>query len=411
MSKFYDTCALLELQNQAFNSHFLISNITLKELELIKTSSSKDFDIKYKARKLIHLLDENEDKYTIINYQKDWDEAIKISPILFDNNDSKIIMTALKVSLQEPVNFITADLNCKKLAQSIGLNTEYLKPCIDTYTGFKEITYHSDEELAEIYNQLYLTDNIWQMLNNQYLIIKNADTNEVIDKYKYTKEGFVKITFPCFENKMFGKVKPKDIYQTIAMDSLKSNKITMIRGSGGTGKSYLALGYLLSQLEKHKIDKIIIFCNTVATAGSAKLGYYPGSRTEKLLDSQIGNFLSSKLGDRVGVERMISEGQLELLPMSDIRGYDTSGLNAGIYITEAQNLDIDLMKLALQRIGEDSICILDGDSQTQVDMPIYAGLNNGMRRVSEIFRGDSAYGEVTLQNIHRSHIARLAELL
>jgi phosphate starvation-inducible protein PhoH len=54
--------------------------------------------------------------------------------------------------------------------------------------------------------------------------------------------------------------------------------------------------------------------------------------------------------------------KLILLPMSDIRGYDTTGMNAGIYISEAQNLDITLMKLALQRIGEDSICIIDGDA-------------------------------------------------
>lgn len=136
---------------------------------------------------------------------------------------------------------------------------------------------------------------------------------------------------------------------------------------------------------------------------------YPGSRTEKLLDSQIGNLLESKLGDRVAVERLIEEGQLVLLPMSDIRGYDTTGMNAAIYISEAQNLDIELMRLALQRIGEDSICILDGDSNAQVDLSMYAGDNNGMRRVSKVFRGADFYGEVTLLNIHRSKIAQLAQ--
>jgi hypothetical protein len=44
---------------------------------------------------------------------------------------------------------------------------------------------------------------------------------------------------------------------------------------------------------------------------------------------------------------MIEDGKLLLLPMSDIRGYDTSGMRAGIYISEAQNMDINLMKLAL----------------------------------------------------------------
>ena len=127
------------------------------------------------------------------------------------------------------------------------------------------------------------------------------------------------------------------------------------------------------------------------------------------MDSQIGNFLVSKLGDRIAVERMIDDGVLVLLPMSDIRGYDTSGIPSAVYITEAQNLDVDLMKLALQRIGEDSVCILDGDEDTQVDMSMYAGENNGMRRVSKVFRGEDIYAEVELQNIYRSRIAELAE--
>ena len=210
---------------------------------------------------------------------------------------------------------------------------------------------------------------------------------------------------------MFGRLKAMDgdIYQQLALNSLSDNQITMIRGAAGTGKSYLSFGYLFYLLETNKIEKIIVFCNTVATKGSAKLGYYPGSRTEKLLDSQIGNFLESKLGDRMMVEKLINDGKLVLLPMSDIRGYDTTGMRAGVYITEAQNLDIELMRLALQRIGEDSICIIDGDSDAQVDSSLYSGNNNGMRRVSEVFRGQDFYGEVTLKNIKRSRIAELAQ--
>ena len=185
----------------------------------------------------------------------------------------------------------------------------------------------------------------------------------------------------------------------------------MVKGPAGTGKTYLSLGYLMHLLDKGKIDKIIVFCNTVATKNSAKLGYYPGTRDEKLLDSQIGNLLASKLGSKIAVEQMLADEKLVLLPLSDIRGYDTSGMNAGIYISEAQNMDISLMKLTLQRIGEDSICIIDGDCKTQVDDINFAGRNNGMRRVSEIFRGEDMYGEVELQIIHRSKIAQIAEQL
>ena len=176
----------------------------------------------------------------------------------------------------------------------------------------------------------------------------------------------------------------------------------MLRGPAGSGKSLLSLSFLFSKLEQGKIDRIIVFCNTVATLNSARLGFYPGSKDEKLMDSQIGNMLASKLGGKIAVEQLIDEEKLSLLPMSDLRGFDTSGMHAGIYITEAQNLDITLMKLALQRIGEDCICIIDGDDKSQVDDINYAGHNNGMKRVSKIFRGADFYGEITLKQIYRS---------
>jgi len=138
----------------------------------------------------------------------------------------------------------------------------------------------------------------------------------------------------------------------------------MLKGPAGSGKTLISLGFLLHKLEQGKIDKIIVFCNTVATINSARLGFYPGSRDEKLMDSQIGNLLSSKFGGKIEVERMLDDETLVLLPLSDIRGYDTTGMKAGIYISEAQNMDITLMKLALQRIGEDSICIIDGDAKS-----------------------------------------------
>lgn len=412
---FYDTCSLLNELHGAFDNKFLISSITLKELENIKTSAYKDPDVKFRARKLIHLLAENEDKYEVIPFV--WEDLLDCYETLSDNNDSRIILTALMISQERPednIIFYTQDLCCYHIAKSVSgndLEVKYLKENIDSeYTGFKVITL-DEAGLTNFYdNLLNWEENPYKLVINQYLLIKDP-SGECIDKYKFTENGYKQVPFTAFDSKMFGKVKPKDEYQNIAMDSLMKNQITMIRGAAGTGKSYLSFAYLFNKLEHREIDRIIIFCNTVATSGSAKLGFYPGTRDEKLLDSQIGNLLASKLGDKIAVEKMIEAGTLVLLPMSDIRGYDTTGMRAGIYISEAQNMDIELMRLALQRIGEDSICILDGDSDAQVDLPLYGGNNNGMRRVSEIFRGDPCYGEVTLQNIHRSHIAALAQNL
>jgi hypothetical protein len=57
--------------------------------------------------------------------------------------------------------------------------------------------------------------------------------------------------------------------------------------------------------------------------------------------------LASKLGGKEAVLYLLQSEKLVLLPFSDIRGYDTSGMRAGVYISEAQNLDISMMKLAL----------------------------------------------------------------
>lgn len=55
MIKFYDTSSLIKKVNSLFdnNETFVISSITLEELENIKTSSKKDNDLKYAARHLL----------------------------------------------------------------------------------------------------------------------------------------------------------------------------------------------------------------------------------------------------------------------------------------------------------------------------------------------------------------------
>lgn len=406
VSKFYDTNAILELQDKILDSDFAISSVSLHELEHIKVSKNKDEQIKYKARKSIHILDENSDKYEVIVPNNN---TIKIlNDLQLENNpDNLIICCAIEYNSHSPIIFVSDDICCRTIARDVAkLKVEGIKVKTEYYTGFKEIKLN-EKDMAYFYE--HLNENMYNLLPNQYLIIKDS-LEKVVDKFRYDGEEYQNVKFSNIKSTYFGTVKPYngDVFQQLALNSLLQNQITMLKGKAGSGKSYLAIGTLLHLLEKHKIDKIIVFCNTVATANSAKLGYLPGSKDEKLLDSSIGNMLSAKLGGNMIVEQLIQDGKLVLLPMSDIRGYDTTGMNAGIYITEAQNMDISLMKLALQRIGEDCICVIDGDFEAQVDMVQYAGGNNGMRRMSEVFRGQDFYGEIELQNIYRSKIAKIA---
>lgn len=426
--KFYDTNALLELQENAFDEYFFIASTTLLELEDIKVNRNKDDQTKYNARNVLRIMNERQDMYFVVVYEQlmnpyDVKDTFGVSDtpdvricacarfandhLRFDGNNWVIVTE----KVDNNIVFVTNDLSCKQIAYNLfNLNVSSThSDTDDQYDGYIEITM-SDNEMADFYQNM--DENKYNLLVGQYLIIRDK-SGEVKDKFRWDGNEYQVVKFPNIKSDMFGAVKPYngDIYQQLVLNSLSTNKLTMIKGHAGTGKSYLAIGYMLWLLEKHKIDKIIIFANPTPTVNAAKLGFLPGTQLEKLTDSSLGNMLGAKLGDKSLIDRLVMENKLDILPMCDIRGFDTTGLNCAVYITEAQNLDISLMKLALQRIGEDSITVIEGDFTTQVDLSQYAGFNNGMRRMSEVFRGQYFYGEITLKNIYRGRIARLAELM
>lgn len=410
MVKFYDTNALLLKMEGLFDEFFAISSVSLSELEKIKTSAGKDPNIKYSARRLLHLLDTHRGSYDVHIFTNNMLRPIADKALPF-NDDLRILATAIdydNTRHPDETIFVTNDLSLKNIANLFfGEDSiESVSEDLDPYKGFADIVLN-DEQMTELYSNL--NTNMFNLNVNQYLIVRDS-SGQIVDKLCWTGEGHRPIGYYNFNSEQFGDIKPKkgDVYQALVADSLVKNKITMIKGPAGSGKTILSLGYLFHLLERNKINKIIIFCNTVATQNSAKLGYLPGTRDEKLLDSQIGLMLISKIGERLGVERLIDEGKLALLPFSDIRGYETEP-RSGVYFSEAQNLDIVLMKLGLQRIDNDSVCIIDGDSKAQVDDVAFSGHSNGMRRVSKVYRGEKIYGEVELQNIYRSEIARIAE--
>lgn len=118
---FYDTCSLLLKANDLFNDpseHIIISSITLNELENIKTSSVKDPDVKYCARKLLHTLNNNLNKFTC------WIFKIPmLAPIeeagLDITNDMRILACAIDYDKRvhpDATIFITNDLALKNIA-------------------------------------------------------------------------------------------------------------------------------------------------------------------------------------------------------------------------------------------------------------------------------------------------------
>jgi len=75
-------------------------------------------------------------------------------------------------------------------------------------------------------------------LTNQYLNILDKEGN-IVDTYRWNGELFVKLKYSTLESNWLGKIKPlqDDKYQSMAVDSFLNNKITMLKGPAGTGKS------------------------------------------------------------------------------------------------------------------------------------------------------------------------------
>ncbi len=388
---------LTEVEEVVKNYQMVLPTTVLEELDNHK-DNSKDPIRSFKGRNAVKFIYRNFDD---IIFAESNDAIAK--------NDNKILDVAIRLNAM----VFTNDICMRVKAQSQGLKVLDLNDDFkeDTYIGYTEVFLDNDKDnqaVADIYNKGF-TDT-YNLKENEYLLVRNEE-GEIADKFKYAGGSYHKIHNHTLNTKSLGKIKPYDEYQACLIDSLLNNQMTMIRGKAGSGKSLLALAYALSMVETNKYQKIIIFANPVSSRNAARLGFYPGTRLEKVLDSFVGSMLSSKLGGMEGIYQLIGHGKLEILPFSDIRGYDTSDMNAIVYIVEAQNLDIDLMKLAIQRVSDDCKLIIDGDNNSQVDMAAYEGTASGMSRISEVFSGQAFYGEVELKNIYRSIMAEIADAM
>nr|DAT09867.1 MAG TPA: PIN domain [Caudoviricetes sp.] len=145
---FYDTCSLLMRATNLFddvNEKIIISSVTLQELENIKTSINKDAEIKYNARKLLRILDENPNKYEVVIFKESMLEPIQQADLPI-NDDMRILACAIWQNNHSPamddLHFITNDLAFKQIANLFfgdGMISSISEKDIEEYLGYKEI--------------------------------------------------------------------------------------------------------------------------------------------------------------------------------------------------------------------------------------------------------------------------------
>ena len=374
----------------------------MEELENIKTSSRKDEETKYKARKLLHILDENSDKYKVVITTKNIISIIDDFG-LENTPDNQICACAYSIP---DILFITNDISCKTIAKWIfGLDISSISTIQeDLYKGYRDITL-SENDMAYFYE--HLNENVFNLLTNEYVIIRNAD-NEVVDKLKWDGEMYQTIRNKPFKSNMFGTLKPLDDIQSFAMDSINTNDITVLYGKAGSGKTTLPLNYIMQEIEKGRYKKCYMVYSYEPLKGAKTLGYEKGDHVTKLIYSaSIGNILASKFGDLQQVEYMLDRGMLDIIPTANIRGVEFES-DSICMVTESQNLDVYTLKTIIQRCKSGCKQIYEGDIIEQKDTNIQ---NVGINRLIDVFKGHKSFWCVKLKNNYRSELSELADLM
>lgn len=274
---------------------------------------------------------------------------------------------------------------------------------MEEYFGYKEVTF-TDEELASFYEGD--RSNRFGCLINEYLLIYNQG-GSVCEHLRWDGEAFLKVPYRQVSSRFFGKVKPRNVQQYLALDLLYNPDITVkvLTGKFGTGKDYLMCSAAVDLLERGKFEKIVWVRNNIEVKNSNPIGHLPGDYREKLLPFAMP--LADHLGGVDSLELMVSQGKVELVHLGFIRGRDIQ--NAIILSSEAENMTREHIQLLLGRVGEGSALWLNGDYR-QVDKDVFLQ-NSGLMAAVDRLKGHPRFGYVKLQKTERSETAAMADLL
>jgi len=185
--------------------------------------------------------------------------------------------------------------------------------------------------------------------------------------------------------------------QKEAKKEILENTVTLLAGSAGSGKTLLACNVALDGLMRRQYEKIII---TRPTVSKEEIGFLPGDLREKMdpwVQPIYQNFYA--LYDKVKIDKLISDGKIEIVPVSFMRG--RTFLDSMIIVDEAQNVTHEQMEMITSRIGLRSKMMICGDSN-QTDLKRKA--DSGFKFLYTAARKIKKLAAITLFTNHRDPI-------
>ncbi|GIN83847.1 hypothetical protein J6TS2_02330 [Heyndrickxia sporothermodurans] len=339
-------------------------------------------------------------------------------------NDNRILAVAKNLSLEEgtkengrPVILVSKDALVRVKADALGLQAEdFLNDRVveidHIYTGLLEI-YISIDLLNMFYErgEMKVSEIAHHSLYpNQFLLMKDAlgSSSSAIGMVDHTGKVLKRLVYN--QESIWG-IKPRNVCQTMAMELLFRDDISLVTmiGKAGTGKTLLALASGLMQTEDLHTYKKLLVARPIVPVGK-DLGYLPGEKQEKLrpwmqpiYDNLEYLFNTKKPGELEAI--LAGMGSIEVEALTYIRGRSIP--DQFIIIDEAQNLTKHEVKTILTRVGERSKIVLMGDPE-QIDHPYLDEYNNGLTYVIEKFKDQTVAGHIKLLKGERSGLAQLA---
>jgi len=185
--------------------------------------------------------------------------------------------------------------------------------------------------------------------------------------------------------------------QKEAKAKILNNTVTLLAGSAGSGKTLLACQIALEKLFTKECDKIII---TRPTVSKEEIGFLPGDLREKM-DPWVQPIYQNMyaLYDKVKIEKLISDGAIEIVPVSFMRG--RTFLDSIVIVDEAQNVTHEQMQMIVTRLGLRSKMIICGDDH-QVDLK--QKKDSGFRFLYSAARRIKNMCAISLKTNHRDPI-------
>lgn len=464
-----DTNVLINDPHAPFNfdEHDIIICMTvLEELDHIKDSSNPRHSLINRdarlaiqnIKKIINgatskdvsngvLIGEGKGKLRVVN---DFD-AINVTSLPSSVPDNRIIAAALKLQQTQSNNvttiLVTKDINLQLKSMAAGLenvqdyrNDQQISDMDYLTTGYLEVdtdfpmligslevkrvkdrnyTIIPKDDFINKYNDCFYNE----LYTNQFLF-NGEDVWRVVDINDEHLKLECKKVSAMMNREAFG-IKPRNLRQALALESLLDPDITAVQltGGAGSGKTLLALAAALSQTIDTRLYSKIIVTRTTPPV-SEEIGFLPGTESEKmapwlaafsdslevLLRPDTKGHTADKLNDDEAFEQTVSlvtsQANLQYKSMAFVRGRSFN--NSFVILDESQNTTAHQMKTMLTRVGVGSKIVLLGNL-SQVDARAVTALSSGLTHAVEKLKPFSVSSCIMLQGGERSELASIAE--